>query len=104
MPGDFHQTSSALRTDRERSRRAVVWFALLGLSLVLIGLWANLARVPIYAVSESARLQARDEVHPVDTQVSGRVVSVHLPIGGTVQRGDVLIALDATDVALRLDE
>jgi membrane fusion protein (multidrug efflux system) len=60
--------------------------------------------VPIYAVSESARLQARDEVHPVDALVPGRVVSVQLPIGGTVRRGDVLVVLDVTDVALRLDE
>jgi membrane fusion protein (multidrug efflux system) len=55
-------------------------------------------------VSEFARLQARDEVHPVDTLVLGRVTSAHLPIGGRVRRGDVLLSLDTTDVDLRLEE
>jgi multidrug resistance efflux pump len=101
---DFRQTSSTLRTDQERGRRSLVLLALLGAVLVLVGLWLVLARVPLYAVSELARLQARDEVHPVDTLVSGRVMAVNLPVGGNVRKGDVLVTLDATDVRLRLDE
>jgi membrane fusion protein (multidrug efflux system) len=104
MPSDFRQTSSALRTDRDRGRKALVVFAVVGAILVLATLWLTLARVPIYAVSAFARLQARDEVHPVDTLVSGRVMAVNLPVGGRVKKGDVLVALDATDVELRLDE
>ena len=72
--------------------------------LVMVGLWLVVARVPLYAVSETARLQARAEVHPVDTLVVGRVVTVNLPVGGRVHKGDVLMTLDATDVGLRLDE
>jgi len=104
MPSDFRQTSSALRTDREGSRRSLILLAVVGGLLILVGLWVALARVPLYAVSESARLQARDEVHPVDTLVAGRVAAVHLPVGGRVCKGEVLLALDATDVELRLDE
>jgi len=104
MPSEFRQTSSVLRTDRDRSRRSLVLLALPGGLLLLVGLWMSLARVPLYAVSESARLQARDEVHPVDTLVSGRVGAVNLPVGGHVRKGDILITLDATDVGLRLDE
>jgi membrane fusion protein (multidrug efflux system) len=104
MPSDFRQTSSALRNDRERGRRSFLLLAVMGVMLLLVGLWATLARVPVYAVSEFARLQARDEVHPVDTLVSGRVMAVNLPIGGKVHQGDVLLTLDATDVSLRLDE
>lgn len=66
-------------------------FAVIGALLVLAGLWVALARVPIYAVSQYARLQARAEVHPVDTLVSGRVKAVSLPIGGRVKAGDVLL-------------
>jgi membrane fusion protein (multidrug efflux system) len=78
--------------------------AVMGGLLILVGVWLVVARVPLYAVSETARLQARDEVHPVDTLVSGRVATVNLPVGGSVHKGDVLITLDATDVGLRLDE
>jgi len=104
MPSDFRQTSSALRSDRDRGRRSLAVFGVIGVLLVLVGLWVSLARVPIYAVSQFARLQARDEVHPVDTLVSGRVMAVNLPVGGAVKQGDILISLDASDVGLRLDE
>ena len=77
---------------------------MVGALLALVSLWGLMARVPLYAVSEFARLQARDEVHPVDVLVPGRVIAVNLPVGGNVRKGDVLITLDATDVGLRLDE
>lgn len=104
MPSEFHQTSTALRADQQRGRRSLFMFVGTGLLLVLVLLWVILARVPLYALSEYARLQAREEVHPVDTQVSGRVISVNLPVGGQVKKGDMLISLDATDVSLRLEE
>src|SRR3954467_2831679 len=104
MPTDFRQTASALHNDERNSRRSLVLFGALGFMLAAVGLWMALARVPLFAVSELARLQARDAVHPVDTLVSGRVTAVALPIGGVVHKGDVLLTLDATDVGLRLDE
>jgi len=104
MPSDFRQTAGALRGDQERSRRSLILVGVLGLLLVAVGLWVTQARVPVYAVSEFARLQARDAVHPVDSPVAGRVMAVHLPVGGKVRQGDVLIALDATDIGLRLDD
>lgn len=104
MPSEFRQTSTALRAEKERGRRSLVVLAMAAVLLSLVALWATLARVPLYAVSEFARVQSRDEVHPVDTLVAGRVVSVHLPVGGSVTKGDVLLSLDDTDVALRLEE
>lgn len=104
MPSEFRQTASALRSDQERGRRALIVLAVLGVLLVLAATWVLMARVPLYAVSEFARLQARDEVHPVDTLAAGRVVMVNLPVGGRVRKGDILMRLDDTDVRLRLDE
>lgn len=104
MPSEFRQTSTALRAEKERGQRSLVVLAIAAILLALVGAWATLARVPLYAVSEFARLQSRDEVHPVDTLVAGRVVAVHLPVGGKVERGDVLLSLDDTDIGLRLEE
>lgn len=104
MPSEFRQTSIALRSERERGRRGLVVLAVMGVLLVLVGRWLVIARVPLYAVSEVARLQAREEIHPVDALVSGRVIAVNLPVGGSVRKGDILLTLDATDVGLRLDE
>ena len=104
MPSEFRQTSIALRSDHARGLKALLALAAAGGVLVLTALWLLVARVPLYLVSESARLQVRDEVHPVDTLVSGRVVMVNLPVGGAVRKGDVLMILDPTDADLKLDE
>jgi multidrug resistance efflux pump len=104
MPSEFQQTSTALRADQQRGARSYALFVAIALLLLLSLLWMTVARVPLFAVSEFARLQARDEVHPVDTLVAGRVTAVHLPVGGKVAKGDVLLTLDATDVTLQLEE
>jgi multidrug resistance efflux pump len=104
MPSEFRQTSIVLRSDRERGRRSLIVLAVLGALLALVGGWLVIARVPLYAVSELARLQAREEIHPVDALVAGRVMAVNLPVGGSVRKGDILLVLDAADVGLRLDE
>lgn len=104
MPSEFRQTSIALRSDHERGRRSLIALAGVGVLLVLVAIWLGVARVPLYAVSEAARLQARDEVHRVDTLIAGRVAAVHLPVGERVRKNDVLLALEASDVKLRLDE
>ncbi|MEZ4361788.1 MAG: HlyD family efflux transporter periplasmic adaptor subunit [Kofleriaceae bacterium] len=104
MPSEFHQTSTALRADQQGGRRSFALLAALAVLLLLTALWVSLARVPLFAVSQFARLQARAEVHPVDTLVGGRVTSVRLPVGGKVSKGDILVTLDATDVTLQLEE
>ena len=104
MPARFRKTLGALALERRQRRRSVV------VVLVVIGAlgawlsWFLQARVPVYAVSLTARIQASDEVHPVDVYIAGRVVSVHLPVGGQVEKGDVLLELDATDTRLLLSD
>lgn len=104
MPASFQKTLGALAVERRRRRRVVM--AVLAATVLLGGwlAWLAWARVPVYAVSHAARIQASDEVHPVDVYTAGRVTSVHLPVGGAVQRGDVLLELDAADTRLLLDE
>lgn len=104
MPNEFRQTSIALHSERERGRRWLAVVVVAGVFVAVIGLWMAMARVPLYAVSEVARLQAHDEVHRVDTLISGRVMTVSLPVGARVRKGDILMILDVTDVRLRLDE
>jgi membrane fusion protein (multidrug efflux system) len=104
MPSEFRQTSIALHSEHEHGRRWLAMVVVTGVFVALIGLWMAMARVPLYAVSEVARVQAHDEVHPVDTLIAGRVITVMLPVGGRVRKGDILMILDVTDVRLRLDE
>ncbi len=103
MPSDFvgRRSHFAAITSAAAGRCPL---AAVGVLLGLAGIWLVLARVPVYAVSDAARLQAKDEIHPVDVQVSGRVMVVNLPVGAHVRKGDLLVRLDATDVDLQLDE
>jgi membrane fusion protein (multidrug efflux system) len=93
MPTAFSQTLRAL--DRERfSRTLLGWLP----TVVLLGgwgAWMGLARVPVYEVSQLARLEVERAVHPLAAPLAGRVVATHLAVGREVQTGDVLVELDA---------
>lgn len=67
------------------------------LSMLFVGAWATWlvgSRVPVYAVSASARLELDRAAHPVSAAVAGRVVSTTLRSGADVAEGDVLVELD----------
>src|SRR5262245_54593798 len=68
------------------------------------GAWFLGARVALYAVSETARLEMSQAAHPLEAHVAGRVVATHLILGREVQRGDVLVELDATAQQLHREE
>lgn len=63
----------------------------------LAGVWSSwlvLARVPVYELSQAARLEV-ERVHPVASTASGRVVSTFLALGQEVRQGDVLLEVEA---------
>jgi multidrug resistance efflux pump len=68
------------------------------------GAWFLGARVALYAVSDTARLEVSQAAHPVGAPVAGRVVATHLVLGQEVQGGDVLVELEATAQRLQLEE
>lgn len=68
------------------------------------GAWFFLARVPVYAVSEAARVEVDRSSFAVAAPVSGQIVSVPGTVGAEVRAGDVLFELDATPQRLALDE
>jgi multidrug resistance efflux pump len=63
----------------------------------LIGVWSTwlvIARVPVYELSQAARLEI-EHVHPVASTASGRVVATSLVLGREVKQGDVLLEVEA---------
>jgi membrane fusion protein (multidrug efflux system) len=66
--------------------------------LVLLGSWAAwgaLARVPLWEVTETARLEVASAAHPITAVVGGRVVRTRLRLGQEVRAGEVVLVLDA---------
>jgi membrane fusion protein (multidrug efflux system) len=92
VPTPFSRTLRSLEADRSRRRGVALVFFVLG------GAWAAwlvLGRVPLYEVTETARLEVARAAHAVTAVVGGRVVETKLRIGQEVRAGEVLVVLDA---------
>jgi len=102
MATAFAQSMRALAADSGRwaLARLLVVLALLG----GWGAWVVLARVAIYEVTRTARLEVAQAGHPLATPVAGRVVATQLVVGRDVQAGEVLVELDADAVRLQHEE
>lgn len=102
MPMPFARSMRSLETDGFRG--VAFAFVCAGALLAAWGAWFVLGRVTVYEVTEAARLEVADSVHPIDARVAGRVVVTHLDLGRPVQAGEVLVELDADKERLRLKE
>ena len=102
MERNFHRVSQSLCSDNGlRSTAGIL------LCLVLVAgwiFWSFEARVSRYEVSDSARLEVGGSVYPVQTDLSGQIVSSVLAIGREVREGDVLLVLDSSKERLSLAE
>ena len=56
--------------------------------------WFLGAELPVYVLSETARLEALRAVHPISAQVGGRLRRVAVVVGQQVASGDVLFELE----------
>ena len=77
------------------------------LAAALLSLWVGwflFARVTLYEVTDTARLEVGREIHPIQVSAAGRVVATRLILGGEVQAGDVLVELDTEAERHRLEE
>lgn len=75
--------------------------------LALLGSWASwgaLARVPLWEVTETARLEVDSAAHPITAVVGGRVVRTKLRLGQEVRAGEVVLVLDAESERRALHE
>ena len=55
----------------------------------------------LYEVSSEARVELDAAAYPIQSPLLGRVVEAHLRVGQTVQRGDVLVEIDAAPEQLQ---
>lgn len=85
--------------------RGLSWALLLTAALLAAWLtWFFLARVTVYGVSDMARLEVQRSAHRIEVPVAGRVVAAKLDVGREVERGEVLVELDASALHLQLTE
>lgn len=102
MTALFPRTQRSLY--RESSRRS--WWMLLVMSVLLAAWmsWAVLARLTVYAVTETARLEVDQAASPIEAPVDGRVVATNIVLGAEVCAGDALLELDVEPLRLEMNE
>ena len=97
--------SRTLRSLRAETARGAGLAGLAG--ALLIGgwlAWSLSSSVAVYEVTEKARVEARERVHPLSVLVTGRVVAVDTEVGAHVTAEQVLIELDCESERLDLKE
>ncbi|MGO9087222.1 MAG: HlyD family secretion protein [Terriglobales bacterium] len=96
----FSRTFARLLSDRGGLTRTLLAVGL----LVLAGwcFWASRAHVTLYEVSSEARVELDSAAYPIQSPLLGRVVEAHLRVGQAVQRGDVLVEIDAAPEQLQM--
>lgn len=98
MPNPYSKTTRALETTGLRHWPGVLLCALLVLSAWLW--WFAAGRVPVYQLSDNARLEVAGVPSPITAPLSGTVRVNHMHIGRAVQVGEVLLELDASTDSL----
>ena len=102
MPGPFPRSLRALSAG-SAARSSALPVALAALA----GAWAFWfvsAQIPVYAVSDRARLEVTEAVRPVEASLDGRIETSRVVLGAEVRAGDPLIELDAGPLRLELAE
>src|SRR5713101_3517809 len=102
MSATFSRSMRSLAADVFRRS---IWGTFFVVALLGVwGVWLFCARVRLYEVTEAARLEVDQAVHPVAAAVAGRVAATYLILGKDVQVGDVLVELDMDMQRLQLGE
>lgn len=102
MSAAFSRSMRSLALDSSRPSMYALLFVA-ALLAAWVG-WFLLARITVYEVSQSARLEVDQAAHPIAAQSEGRVVASYLELGREVQPGDVLVELEAEAERLSLEE
>lgn len=102
MASPFSLTQRSLQADRSRTSLVVllVGLAVLGLWIT----WLFAARVQVYEVSDSARLETALKPHRVGATAEGRIEKIDVSLGDVVAANTPLLEIDCRPEKLRLAE
>ncbi len=102
MATAFSRTLRSLESHGFRS--TLVALALAMALLLAWGPWFFLARVSLYAVTDTARLEVDQQAHPLTPAIAGKVVASRLELGRQVEEGEVLVELDSEAVRRDIED
>jgi membrane fusion protein, adhesin transport system len=103
MQVDFQQTTRAIAFDRQRAGIDQTIIGLLLLLFLASAAWLFVARLPLYEVSSTARVEVSQQGSPLEAAVAGQVARTNLKLGQSVKIGDILVEFDANIIDQRID-
>ncbi len=102
MSTGFYRTLRALELERFHAQYLA---AGVGAALFLAwGAWFIFARVPVFRVSDNARIEAVEKVRSIESSVAGQVITQRLEVGRQVREGEVVVELDSSAQRFGLEE
>jgi multidrug resistance efflux pump len=102
MSAPFHRTVSAVESDGHG--RTLLIVSGLSVFIAAVAAWLGLARLNVYVVSDSARVEVELAAHPVQAAIGGRILSVsQVRLGDQVSAGSPLIVLDSSASQIELE-
>jgi multidrug resistance efflux pump len=102
MSTAFSRTLRILEADRGRRPVAGLLAA-----VALLGGWAGwstMARVTLYEITPTARLEVDRAIYPIQAPMLGRVTAANLQVGRVARAGETLIELDSSTERLQVSE
>src|SRR5262245_12888372 len=97
--------SSSMRSlAKDRLSPSVLMVSIATLMLGLWATWMFSARIKVYEMSDSGRIEVDTALYPISSPVSGKVTAIHLAVGQEVRQGDLLVEFESEDEKLRMDE
>ncbi|MGA1864077.1 MAG: DUF192 domain-containing protein [bacterium] len=88
----------------ERSRLPLWGIFILILLLICWMVWFSFVKIPIYTMTDSARLEVDQASHPIQTSIDGKITEISMKLGQEVQVGTILVRLDDQLLQLRRKE
>ncbi|MCC2689277.1 MAG: Membrane fusion component of tripartite multidrug resistance system [Rhizobiaceae bacterium] len=103
MQVDFQRTLLAIASDRKRAGIDHVIIGFLSLLFLAWSVWLFAARLPLFQISTSARVEVSQQGSPLEVATDGQVAKTDLKLGRAVRAGDVLVELDEEAVTWKID-
>jgi membrane fusion protein (multidrug efflux system) len=90
--------------DADRGRRSIA--GLLAAAALLGGwaAWSAMARVTLYEITPTARLEVDRAIYPIQAPMLGRVTATSLQVGKRVRAGEILVELDSSPERMEVSE
>ncbi len=98
----FSRTTRSINADSYR--RSTLGLVAILLALTVWVVWLFAARVALYEVTTSARLEVDAAAHSIESSLNGRVIASRLEMGKEVEAGQTLVELDSKTERLQLNE